>query len=109
MHHHLLKIALSTVTILLFSSALLAAECVNNVNSCTPKQLCEAATSTDSGKKVWTTEGLQRISEANLKHGRQTKDKLAAQRHAAEVGRRVMGELKRIEGQLVDAGLMPDD
>ena len=51
-----------------------------------------------------TQEGLQRISEANLKHGRQTKDKLAAQRHAAEVGRRVMGELKRIEGQIVDAG-----
>ena len=53
-------------------------------------------------------EGLQRISEANLKHGRQTKDKLAAQRHAAEVGSRDMGELKRIEGQIVDAGLMPD-
>jgi hypothetical protein len=52
-------------------------------------------------------EGLQRISEANLKHGRQTKDKLAAQRHAAEVGRRVMGELKRIEGQIVDAGRIP--
>ena len=32
-----------------------------------------------------TPEGLQRISEANLKHGRQTKDKLAAQRHAAKV------------------------
>ena len=44
-----------------------------------------------------TPEGLQRISEANLKHGRQTKGKLAAQRHAAEVGRRVMGELKRTE------------
>ena len=53
-------------------------------------------------------EDLQRISEANLKHGRQTKDKLAAQRHAAEVGRRVMGKLKRIEYQIVDAGLMPD-
>jgi hypothetical protein len=53
--------------------------------------------------------GLQRISEANLKHGRQTKDKLAAQRHAAEVGRRVRGELKRIERRIVDAGLMPDD
>ena len=39
-----------------------------------------------------TSEGLQRISEANIKHGRQTKDKLAAQRHAAKVGRRVMGE-----------------
>ena len=56
-----------------------------------------------------TPEGLQRISEANLKHGRQTKDKLEAQRHAAMVGRRVMGELKRLEGRLVDAGLMPDD
>ena len=56
-----------------------------------------------------TPEGLQRISEANLKHGRQAKDKLAAQRHAAAVGRRVMGELKRLERQLVDAGLMPDD
>ena len=55
-----------------------------------------------------TPEGLQRISEANIKHGRQTKEKLAAQRHAAKVGRRVMGELKRHEGQLVDAGLMPD-
>jgi len=54
-------------------------------------------------------EGVQRISEANIKHGRQTKDKLAAQRHAAEVGRRVMGELKRIEQQIVDAGLMPTD
>ena len=56
-----------------------------------------------------TPEGLQRISEANIKHGRQTKDKLAAQRHAAKVGRRVLGELKRLERQLVDAGLMPDD
>ena len=56
-----------------------------------------------------TQRGLQRISRANLRHGRQTKDKLAAQRHAAEVGRRVMGELKRLEQQIMDAGLMPDD
>jgi hypothetical protein len=56
-----------------------------------------------------TPEGLQRISEANIKHGRQAKDKLAAQRHAAKVGRRVIGELKRIEQQIVDAGLMRDD
>ncbi|MDA9967179.1 hypothetical protein N9D70_01105 [bacterium] len=55
-----------------------------------------------------TQRDVQRISEANLKHGRQTKDKLTAQRHAAEVGRRVRGELKRIEGQIVNAGLMPD-
>ena len=55
-----------------------------------------------------TPEGLQRISEANIKHGRQTKDKLAAQRHAAKVGRRVLGQLKRLEKQLEDAGVMPD-
>ena len=55
-----------------------------------------------------TPEGLQRISEANRKHRRQTKDKLEAQRHAAKVGRRVLGELKQLESRLVDAGLMPD-
>ena len=38
-----------------------------------------------------TPEGLQRISEANLKRGRQTKDKLEARRHAAMFGRWVMG------------------
>ena len=56
-----------------------------------------------------THRGLEFISKANLKHGRQTKDKLAAQRHAAEVGRRVMGELKRIENAIINAGLMPTD
>ena len=56
-----------------------------------------------------TQRGLQGISDANIRHGRQTKDKLAAQRHAAEVGRRVLGELKRLERRIVDAGLMPDD
>ena len=56
-----------------------------------------------------TLEGLQRISEANLKHGRQTKEKLAANRHSADVGRRIKAQLKRIEAQLIDAGLMPDN
>jgi flagellar biosynthesis regulator FlaF len=56
-----------------------------------------------------TPEGLQRISEANLKHGRQTKDKLEANRHTAKVGRRVLDDLKRLENQLVDAGLVPFD
>ena len=51
----------------------------------------------------------QLSSDANIRHGRQTKGKLAAQRHAAKVGRRVMSELKRIERRIVDAGLMPDD
>ena len=56
-----------------------------------------------------TQRGLEFISKANLKHGRQTKDKLAAQRHAAEVGRRVRGELKRIENAIINAGRIPDD
>ena len=56
-----------------------------------------------------TLEGLQRISEANFKHGRQTKEKLMAQRHSADVGRRVRAQLKRIEAQLIDAGLMPNE
>ena len=53
-----------------------------------------------------TPEGLQRISEANLRHGRFTKDKLERQRRAAEVGRKVKAELKLIERQLIDAGLL---
>jgi hypothetical protein len=53
-----------------------------------------------------TPEGLQRISEANLKHGRQTKGKLEAKRHSAEVGRQVISELKKLELQLSEAGLI---
>ena len=44
-----------------------------------------------------TANGLKRISDAKLKHGKYTKDKLEAQRHSAQVGRRVLAELKRIE------------
>ena len=32
-----------------------------------------------------------------------------SQRHAAAVGRRVVGELKRLENAIIDAGLMPTD
>ena len=53
-----------------------------------------------------TYEGLKSISEANLRHGRYTKDQLARQRRAAEVGRRVNAELKRIEDQLKQTGLI---
>jgi len=55
-----------------------------------------------------TQMGLKRISEANLKHGRRTKEKLATNRHSADVGRKVRAELKRIETRLINAGLMPD-
>ena len=43
---------------------------------------------------------LKKISDANLKNGKYTKDKLEAQRHAARVGRRVLAELKRIDQYL---------
>ena len=58
---------------------------------------------------IWFDPEMVWTPPPSVKHGRQTKDKLAAQRHAAKVGRRVRGELKRIEGQLLDSGLMPDD
>jgi len=56
-----------------------------------------------------TPEGLQRISEANLKHGRYTKDKLERQRRSAEAGRECRAKLKIIEHTLVNAGLMQDN
>ena len=52
-----------------------------------------------------TTDGLKKISGANLKHGKYTKDKLEAQRHAARVGRRVLAQLKNIEAQISLKGI----
>jgi hypothetical protein len=56
-----------------------------------------------------TKAGLERLTAAKIKHGRFTKGKRAEAKHRAEVGRRVLAELKRIEGQLEDAGLVPDN
>ena len=56
-----------------------------------------------------TKAGLERLTAAKTKHGRFTKGKRAEAKRRAEAGRRVRGELKRIERQIVDAGLMPDD
>ena len=53
-----------------------------------------------------TPKGLQRISEANLKHGRYTKDKLERRRRAAEIGRACKAKLKIIEQRLIAAGLL---
>jgi len=53
-----------------------------------------------------TAEGLKRISEANLKHGRYTKDKLERQRRAAEAGRECKAKLKIIKQRLISAGLL---
>ncbi len=52
-----------------------------------------------------TSDGLQRISAANLKHGRSSKEKIEAQKKAAAVGRKVKGELKKLEFHLINAGL----
>ena len=53
-----------------------------------------------------TSAGLKRISDANLKHGRYTKEKIEAQKKSAAVGRKVKGELKRLELQLIKVGLI---
>ena len=53
-----------------------------------------------------TSDGLQRISDANLKHGRHTKEKINAQKKSAAVGRKVKGELKILELQLAEVGLI---
>ena len=53
-----------------------------------------------------TPEGLQRISEANLKHGRNTKENILAHRNAAKVGREVRSELKNLELKLLSLGLL---
>jgi len=53
-----------------------------------------------------TTDGLQRISTSNLKHGHYTKDKLAKRRRSAEVGRECRAQLKIIEQRLIAAGLL---
>ena len=50
-----------------------------------------------------------RISAAQLLHGKYSKTKLAKAKHKAEIGRRVRGELKQIENAIIDAGLMPTD
>jgi len=52
-----------------------------------------------------TTDGLKKISDANLKHGKYTKDKLKAQRYAAQVGRRTLAKLKKIEAQISLKGI----
>ena len=56
-----------------------------------------------------TTAGRQRLSDAQLRHGKYTKTDLAKAKHRAEIGRRVRGELKRIENAIINAGLMPTD
>ena len=46
-----------------------------------------------------------RILEANLKHGRYTKDKQAVQRKSGEVGRKINASVKLIKQKSADAEL----
>jgi len=51
-----------------------------------------------------TKEGRARISDANLRHGRYTKDKLEKRRENAAQGRAIKKELRQIERELIEQG-----
>ena len=53
-----------------------------------------------------TTDGLARISAANLRHGKFTKDKLEKRRENAAKGREIRKELRQMERELIAGGLL---
>ena len=53
-----------------------------------------------------TEEGRARISQANLRQGNYTKDKLEKQRENAAAGRAIRQELRQMERGLIAAGLL---
>lgn len=55
-----------------------------------------------------TPEGLKRISDANLKHGKYTKDKITRDKRAAQVGTEVREKLKLLERKLIESGFLDD-
>ena len=55
-----------------------------------------------------TDEGRARISDANLRHGRYTKDKLKKRRESAAKGRAIKQELQQIEQMLIKQGDLPE-
>ena len=56
-----------------------------------------------------TIAGRQKLSDAQLRHGKYTKTELARAKHRAKIGRRVAAKLRRVEQHLIDAGLLPSD
>ena len=50
--------------------------------------------------------GLARISAANLRHGKFTKDKLEKRRENAAKGREIRNELRQMERDLIAGGLL---
>ena len=53
-----------------------------------------------------TEEGRARISAANLRHGKFTKDKLEKRRENAARGREIRKELRQMESELIAGGLL---
>jgi hypothetical protein len=51
-----------------------------------------------------TLDGLARLTEAKIKHGKFSKAKRAEARRKAEQGRQMRGELKELEAWFVDYG-----
>jgi len=51
-----------------------------------------------------TKDGLARLTESKIKHGKFTKEKRAEARRFAEEGRQMRGELKELETWFVDRG-----
>ena len=53
-----------------------------------------------------TSEGRDRISQANMRHGKYTKDKLEKRRENAAKGRQIRKELRQMERELIAVGLL---
>ena len=65
---------------------------------------CRLHGGASSGTK--TEDGLARISAANLRHGKFTKDKLEKRRENAAKGRDIRKELRQMERELIAGGLL---
>jgi len=53
-----------------------------------------------------TLEGRERISQANMRYGKYTKDKLEKQRRNAAEGREIRKEIRQVERELIAGGLL---
>ena len=53
-----------------------------------------------------TEDGRARISAANLRHGKYTKDKIVKRRENAAKGREIRKELRQMERELIADGLL---
>ena len=56
-----------------------------------------------------TSEGRERILQANMRHGKYTKDKLEKSRENAALGRAIRKEIRQIEQGFVKEGVLARD